>query len=196
MKIVRTAALAVVLALPACAPTYSLVPTASVSAAKGAMHVRPATSWNRAPKAPTDIKWEENWTRNGPLLDSIGFIGGLPDGQAITRQRRKDDQKVPVFRADMTPQDLVSMVESYYRIKANASVFETMGVEPVTFLGKPGLRFNYSYVGGDEVKRKGRTVASIVDGKLYLMALDGTALHYFDAAAPDFDAMVAGATLN
>jgi len=196
MKLLRIVTVASVIGLAACAPTYTLVSPAPVSTAKGAIKVQPAVAWNKVPKGTFDVKWEENWTRNGPLLDGISFIGGLPDGEAIAKQRKKDDQKVPVFRATMSPQDLVSMIESYYRIKAGASIFETTAVEPVTFLGKPGLRFDYTYVGGDEVKRKGRSLAAIINGKLYLMALDGTATHYFDAALPEFEAMAAGATLG
>jgi len=158
--------------------------------------VQPSVAWNKMPRGIYDVKWEENWTRNGPLLDGIIFIGALPDGQAIAKQRKKDDQKVPVFRASMTPQDLVSMIESYYRIKAGASIFETTSVEPVTFLGRPRLRFDYTYIGGDEVKRKGRSLAAIIDGKFYLMTLDGAATHYFDAALPEFEAMAASATLG
>jgi hypothetical protein len=185
--------LAASLALAACAPTYTLVPPATIGVAGGAMKVTPGQAWNRVPKGPFDIALEENWTQNGPLLDSVGFIGGLPDGQAIAKQRRKEDRKVPLFRADMTPQDIASMIESYYRIKAGATVFEARGAEPATFLGKPALRFDYDYVAADEVRRRGRAVAVVVAGKLYMATLDGTALHYFDAALPDFDRMVATA---
>lgn len=196
MKLLRILTVASVIGLAACAPTYTLVSPAPVGAARGTIKVQPATAWNKVPKGTYDVKWEENWTRNGPLLDGISFIGGLPDGEAIAKQRKNDDKKVPVFRANMTPQDLVSMIESFYRIKAGASIFETTVVEPVTFLGQTGLRFDYTYVGGDEVKRKGRSLAAIIDGKLYLMALDGAAIHYFDAALPEFEAMAASATLG
>lgn len=187
---------ACVIALSACVPTYTLVSPAPVSAARGTIRVQPTMAWNKIPRSTSDIKWEENWTRNGPLLDGLSFIGGLPDGAAIARQRKKDDQKVPVFRARMTPQDLVSMIESFYRIKAGASIFETTAVEPVTFLGKRGLQFDYTYVSADAVKRKGRSIIAIIDRRLYLMALDGAAIHYFDAALPEFEAMAASATLG
>ena len=196
MKSLKSTALAASLALAACAPTYTLVAPAPIGVVKSAMKVTPGQAWNRIPKGPFDVAWEENWTENGPLLDSVGFIGGLPEGEAMARQRRKEDRKVPVFRATMTPQDLVSMIESYYRIKAGTTVFETIGVEPTSLLGRPALRFDYGYVGADEVRRRGRAIAAIVDGKLYLMTLDGTALHYFDAALPDFEKMVATATLG
>jgi len=127
------------------------------------------------------------------LLDAVTFVGALREGEAIAKQRPKDDRKVPTFRADMTPQDLVSMIESYYRIKAGVTVFETIGVKPATFLGRPGMQFDYRYIGGDEVKRRGRAMLAVIDSKLYLMSLDGAAVHYFDAALPDFEQMAATA---
>jgi hypothetical protein len=182
--------------LSGCASGYTLVPAAQVSVAKGSMKVKPIRAWNRAPKNLYDVPSQENWTQNGPMLDGITFIGGLASGQAITKQKPKDDRKVPVFRSDMTPQDLVSMVESYYRIRGGATVFESTGVKPTTFLGKPAIQFDYNYVGGDEVKRLGRTIIAVIDGKLFLASLDGAALHYFTAALPDFEALVASASVG
>jgi hypothetical protein len=196
MNRLLTVLLASTLLLQGCVAGYTLVKPEPVKVAGGAMQVTPAIAWNKVPKGPFDIAGEENWTQNGPILDSIGFIGGLSDGQAIAKQRPKDDRKVPVFRATMTPQDLVSMVESYYRIKAGATVFETVSVKPAAFLGTTGIRFNYSYVGADEVKRRGCSILAIVDKKLYLMSLDGAALHYFDAALPAFDALTTSATIS
>ena len=147
MTTMRSLPLAALLAVAACAPTYTLVTAMPATVARNTIRVSPATTWNKAPKTPLDVAWEENWTQNGLQLDAVTFIGGLPDGQAIAKQRRKDDKQVPVFRATMTPPDLVSMIESYYRIRAGATVFETTGVAPVTFLGKAGLAFDYAFVG-------------------------------------------------
>jgi hypothetical protein len=187
--------LAAAASLAGCVSGYTLVSPQPVQVAKDSMRVKPNVAWNKAPKTMYDIAREETWTQNGPLLDSMTFIGALPAGEAIAKQRPKDDRKVPVFRPDMTPQDLASMVESYYRIKAGVTVFETTGVKPTTFLGKPGMQLDFAYVGGDEVKRKGRAVLAVIDSKLYLMSLDGTAVHYFDAALPEFESIVGTATL-
>ena len=71
---------------------YSLVPPGPRVVANGRIAVTPPQAWNRIPRGTYDIREEENWTLNGPLLDSIGFIGGLRDGHAIVRQRRRDDR--------------------------------------------------------------------------------------------------------
>jgi hypothetical protein len=158
------------------------------------MQVKPVSAWNRAPKGSLDVSSLESWTRNGPLLDGITFIGAIPSGQAITKQKPKDDRTVPVFRAEMTPQDLVSMIESYYRISVGARIFEATSVKPMRFLSSPAVQFDYNYVGSDDIKRRGRSVVTVVDGTLFLVSLYGTASHYFEAALPEFEALIASAT--
>ena len=183
--------LLVVVGLSGCAPTYSLVaPGSAVVASKGLM-VEPASSWNKASKGSN--KWEESWTKNGPLLDSISFVAGLPSGQALVKQHKKDDQQVPAFRSDMTPDELVSMIESYYRV-TGISVFDVQAVAPTMFLGQKGLQLDLNFVSGDGVPRRGRWVMQVADERLYLMRLQAAASHYFAAVAPEFDAMVASAT--
>lgn len=136
----------------------------------------------------------EVWTQNGPVPDAVVFLGPVKDGIAIVMQNKKAGRKVPVFHAQMTPQDLVDMVESYYRIRAGATIFENEELKPTTFLGTKGLDFTYRYVGADEVKRRGRTVMSVIDQQLYLMTLDGAA-SYFDSTQPEFEKLLASAEL-
>jgi len=183
----------VMLLVEACVPAYTLVAPQTVTVAHGTMRVKPSIAWNRAPRGPQDVPSLEAWTQNGPLLDGITFIGAVPSGQAITKQKAKDDRQVPVFRSDMTPQDLVAMVESYYRVTAGATVFQTTGVKPTRFLSAAAVQFDYDYVGRDDVKRRGRSVLAVVDGKLFVVSLYGAASHYFEAALPEFEALVASA---
>jgi len=187
---------ALALSLAACVPTYTLVASGPVAVAQEGLTVQPSESWNRIPKTPASVQWEESWTRNGPLLDSVAFVAGLPDGQTLVKQRAKQDQQVPQFHASMGPDDLVSMVESYYRIGAGASLFEIRAVTPASFLGGNGIQVDYSYVARDDLPRKGRAVLRVVNDKLYLMKLEGAASHYFDAARPEFERMVASAALK
>lgn len=83
-----------------------------------------------------------------------------------------------------------------YRITGGAAVCEAGEVTPVTFVGKPGLRFDYSFGGADNVRRRGRSMMAISGSKLYLMSLAGAALHYYAAALPDFDAMAVSASVG
>lgn len=179
-----------------CVLTYTLVEPATQVVASKTFQVHTGLSWNKLPRSSFDIKQEENWTINGPVLDLVTFIGGVEDGEAIAKQRKKDDRQVPVFKANMSPPELVGMIESFYRIRAGTSIFEATDVQPTTFLGQSAVQVDYRYVGGDDVKRRGRSVMAVVDGKFYLMALDGTAMHYFDKTLPEFDAMVQSARIS
>jgi hypothetical protein len=183
------------LALGGCVPRYLLVPAEPISVAGNALIVHPASKWNAVPTNRFETKWEETWTRNGPLLETVTFMGGVPDGKAMVVQRKKDDRQVSVFRADMTPQDLVSMIEASYRVRGVA-VFEIESVDPADFLGGKGLKLRYKYAPNNGISKKGSCVARVIDKKLYFMKLDGVSSHYFDAALPEFDRMVATAELR
>jgi hypothetical protein len=174
---------------------YRLVTPGPEAVARGSMIVTPTVRWNKAPRGPSDIRREENWTLNGPLLDGLTFIGGLEHDKRIVQQRRKADRKVPNFRADMNPTEIASMIESFYRIRAGSSSFEMTGLQPRRFLGHPGFQFDYVHLGGDEVERKGRAVGAIIGGRFYLALFDATRMHYFEAGLPEFERIVEGARL-
>jgi len=195
MTMQRLTVLLIGLSLSGCVATYSLVPAGNTQVAQKTMLVAPSSNWNRIPKSRTQIKAEESWTKNGPILDSITFLGGVEDGGELAKYNYREERRIPVFRSNMTPPDFVSMVESNYRIRGGVSVFNMTNMEPVTFLGVAGIQMDYDYIGGDDVKRRGRTVLSVLNDKLYMIALDGTQLHYFAAALPEFEAMVAEAGL-
>ena len=172
---------------------YRLVEPGPEDVAQGSMIVTPTIRWNKAPRGIDQIRKEENWTLNGPLLDGLTFIGGLEHDKRIVQQRRKADRKVPNFRADMSPPEIGGMIESFYRVRAGASQFNVTGMQPRNFVGSPGFQFDYDYLGGDEVWRRGRAVGAIVEGRLYLALLDATRAHYFPAALPEFERIVESA---
>ena len=174
---------------------YTLVPANEPSLVGDNLTVQPGTAWNAVPSGPDQTKWEETWTRNGPLLETVGFIGGLPEGKALRVQKKKTDRQVPIFRADMSPQDLVSMVEASYRTRG-VTVFDVQSVDPVDFLGGKGVKMAFTYAPNDGISKKGSAVIRVVDKKLYVVKLDGVSSHYFDAAVPDFEKIVATAKLG
>ncbi len=176
--------------------SYRLIRPQPVSVARGSMQVTPTVRWNRIPRGPYDIDREENWTLNGSLLDGLSFIGGLQNDKRIVQQRRKADRKVPNFRADMSPPEIAAMIESFYRIRGGASTFTMTNLSPRPFLGQPGFQFDYDYLGGDEVERRGRAVGAIIGGRFYLALFDATRMHYFPAGLPEFERIVESARLK
>jgi hypothetical protein len=160
------------------------------------MIVTPTVPWNRIPRGIYDISREENWTLNGPLLDSLSFLGGIENNKRIVVQRRKADRKVPNFRSDMAPPEIAAMIESFYRIRAGAPQFTMTNLAPRQFLGYPGFQFDYDYLGGDEVERRGRAVGAIINGRFYLALFDAAKMHYFPAGLPEFERIVESARLR
>ena len=175
---------------------YWLVQPRTHSVARDTMRVTPTVPWNRVPRGIYDISREENWTLNGPLLDSLSFLGGIENNKRIVYQRRKADRKVPNFRSDMAPPEIAAMIESFYRIRAGASQFDMTNLSPRQFLGHPGFQFDYVYLGGDEVERQGRAVGAIVGGRFYLALFDAARMHYFPSGLPEFERIVESARLR
>jgi hypothetical protein len=175
---------------------FSLIRPKPHSVAGGAMVVTPGIEWNRIPRGRNDIPREENWTLNGPALDGLSFIGGVEDNKRIVVQYRKDDRKVPDFRADMTPQEIGDMIESYYLIRGGSVEFDMTGLKPRTFLGQPGFQLDYTHLGGDELKRQGRAVGAIINRRLYLILFDAAQMHYFPAGVQEFERIADSARLR
>jgi hypothetical protein len=71
-----------------------------------------------------------------------------------------------------------------------------ISLQPRPFLGTNGFQLDYEHLDDDELWRRGRVVGAVIDNRLYLIMLDATKLHYYDATLPDFEAIVASARLR
>ena len=177
---------------------YSLVRVKETKVGNGSMAVLPPRPWNKQRRFFffDSIRWVEDWTLNGPYLDGITFVSGLPNGEYLVRQRKSDDRQVPKFRSNMTAPEITSILESAYRVRGGAVEFNTLGLQPRQFLGYPGFQFDYEHLDSDELWRKGRAVGAVIDGRLYMMMFDATRSHYYGNALPDFEVMANGARLR
>jgi hypothetical protein len=171
---------------------YSLVRVRSVSVGSGAMAVTPPRPWNRTRKLLffDDVRWVEDWTLNGPILDGMSFVTGLPSGRYLVRQRRTEDRQVPKFRSDMTAPEVASMLESLFRVRGGATDFRTLGLAPRQFLGTNGFQYDFEHLDSDELWRRGRAVGAVIDGRLYLILFDAARSHYYANAINDFESVV------
>ena len=85
------------------------------------------------------------------------------------------------------------MLESLFRVKGGAVDFHTLGLQPRQFLGTTGFQFDYEHLDSDELWRKGRAVGAVINDQLYLILYDAARSHYYAAALPDFESIVASA---
>ena len=173
---------------------YSLVRAKEVRVGNGSVAVTPPRDWNKQSTTLfDDISTVEDWTQNGPYLDTISFVTGMKDGKAVVRQRSREDRQVPKFRSNMTAPEVASMIESLFRVRGGTVDFKTTSLAPRMFLGANGFQYDFEHLDSDEVRRQGRAVGAIIDGRLYLVLLDATRSHYFGASLPDFEAIVKSA---
>lgn len=173
---------------------YSLVKEHSVRVGDGSMAVTPPRPWNRARKFFfDDVRWVEDWTLNGPYLDGVTFVAGLPNDKYLIRQRRSEERQVPRFRSNMTVPEISALLESAWRVRGGAIDYRTLALVPRPFLGANGFQLDYEHLDTDELWRKGRAVGAVVDGELFLIMYDAARSHYYAAALADFEAMAASA---
>jgi len=175
---------------------YSMVQVHEIRVGDDSLAVTPPRQWNKvSARLFTDIQDVEDWTQNGPYLDGISFVTGLKDGKALVYQRSRDDRQVPKFRSNMTPLEITAMIESLFRVRGGAVDFKTVALGPRSFMGYNGFQYDYEHLDGDEVRRKGRAVGAVIDGRLYLILFDAARSHYYGALLPDFEAVVNSARL-
>src|SRR5690349_8395755 len=101
---------------------YSLVRVRDINVGDGSLTVTAPRPWNRTRKLLffDDVRWVEDWTLNGPYLDGLSFVTGLPSGKYLVRQRRTEDRQVPKFRSDMTAPEIAAMLESLFRVRGGS----------------------------------------------------------------------------
>ncbi|MBA3666314.1 MAG: hypothetical protein H0W65_01130 [Sphingomonas sp.] len=173
---------------------YSLIRAKEMRVGNHSVAVTPPREWNKQSTTLfDDISTVEDWTQNGPYLDTISFVTGMKDGKAVVRQRNRDDRQVPKFRSNMTPPEIAAMIESLFRVRGGTVDFKTTSLAPRPFLGASGFQLDYEHLDSDEVRRRGRAVGAVIDGRLYLILLDAAKSHYFSASLPDFEALVGSA---
>lgn len=177
--------------------SYGIVPVKRVAVGTDNLSVAVPRPWNRHRTALfQDVPETEDWTLNGPLLDQMSFVTGLKSGRYLIRQNKRDDYQVPKFREDMTPPEIASMLETLFRVRGGAVEFTTLSLQPRQFLGANGFQLDYEHLDTDELKRQGRAVGAVINGRLYLILFDAAKSHYYPDALPDFEAVVTSARLR
>jgi hypothetical protein len=169
-------AVALLLADPAGARWKEVAP-ARLAVAGSTLRVTADPGWNRWTKRP--IKQEEVWSLDGPLLNRLDFFAGIAPGEPLARERNKNREPLPKFKAAMRAPEIAELIERTLRITEGAPDFVVETVAPVAFAGDQGFRLRFRYTKG-ELVRRGEARGRVVDGKLYLITYAAPALYYFD----------------
>ncbi|WP_197276997.1 hypothetical protein [Sphingomonas profundi] len=193
LRLVLLAA-ALAFACPAVAGNTLVTPGSAVAVAKSGLTVTPAAEWNRLGARPG--RAAETWTLDGDTLNDLTFYGGIESGRPIIREVSKKQKPLPTFSATMLLSDVPGLLERSYRIALDTPLVEVGLIEPVPFAGVDGVHFAYRFTRPEEdVVRRGEAWAAIVGGRLYMIAFEAPALHFFDAGIAAARSIVATATL-
>ncbi len=184
-----------ILLLAACA-AYSLVKPERQTVG-GVISVQPGMAWNKV--AMHNYQGHiEVWTLDGPILNTLLFFTGVPDGQPLFTVRAAgapEGEKPPVFHATMNAIEIQELLEATVSRHFQTTIVEGRNLKPVPIANGQGFRFETRMIGRDEVERDGVFVGTIRNQKLYGAWFQGAKLHYYARYLPEFDNMVASAQL-
>lgn len=182
--------------LASCAP-YTLVAPQRQTVG-GVISVEPGMRWNKLEMSPYQGKVEV-WTLDGLALNSLVFFTGVPDGEPLFVSRSLaasgQQEKPPVFRANMNPLEIQELFDATIARNFRTSIIESRNLKPVEVAGAPGFRFETRFVGRDEVVRSGVFLGTVRGGRLYGAWFQGARLHYFQRYVPEVESMAASARL-
>jgi hypothetical protein len=187
-KIILTASTALLLGTNAAA--NSLVsPGLQGKIARSNLSAAPSTEWNRL--SARGGKNVEVWTVDGDELNKITFFGGIPVGEPLFKEADKKHQPLPRVTPNMLITDIPAILESSYRIQLHTMQMSIDNQEPTTVGGFKGIKFTYTFVReDDEVERKGEAVGAFVGDRLYIVAYEAPAIHFFDKDVEKFRQLV------
>ncbi len=154
--------------------------------------VKPDNAWNEVSLISTDsIK---TWTIDGLPLDQLIIYSGIQDGERLNPKASVDVKPV-VFRANMRADEVVGMFEAVM-----TSIGATMTVtklEPTTFAGNKGFRFEYEMVQqGAEVRMRGVGYGTIQQERLFAIVFWAPRLGMYPKYISRVEQLVASAQLR
>ena len=104
---------------------------------------------------------------------------------------------MPNFRADMSPPEIASMIESFYRIRAGVDRVQDDRASAAHLPRPSRLPVRLRAIStATRSSASGRAVGAIIDDRFYLALFDAARMHYFPAALPEFERIVESARLK
>lgn len=195
------AVLALLLLLSGCAASYTLVSPGRVNVGDD-LSVEPTGAWTRvSANTMFETSTAEVWTRDGANLDSVVYVYRIADGQPVLKRAAQGvgvDEgakkgTVPVFRRDMSPTEIMELFDATIARVLGTTITRPANLQPTTFAGQQGFRFDYDFTGNDKVERSGVVVGAVRDEQLFLIFHFGTSLYHFGRDRREVEAIFASA---
>jgi hypothetical protein len=160
-----------VLSVLAACTQYSLVDAQRVKIGN-AYSVDPQIAWSKLQVGDFEI-----WTVDGANLEALQFHSGIETGDTL--YERADDEDLPVFDADMKPNEVMEfVVDSLARQGAND--IKTSGLRPTEFGQVRGYRFQFAFQTNDGLQMRGLATGTVMEDELHLILYMGASTYYFE----------------
>lgn len=171
---------AVTLLVTACT-AYSAIESGSRQEA-GGMSIQVVGKWSAANLSTIQVNGPDAmWTKDGLSLNRIVFYGGLEAGEILRKTGDESkDEKMPAYRAGMTENGVMEMVESHFARTDGISRSVASNLRPRPFLGRNGFAFEIDLVNKNQIELRLTVTAATVGNKLYLIYFLAPSLHFFE----------------
>lgn len=139
----------------------------------------------------------EVWTMEGLPVDQLLFYTGIKDGEALrTPAAVPGGQQKPLnFRASMLPDEIAGLFESV--LTADGSTFKLVKLEPASFGGDKGFRFEYTMVRKvDSVQLSGLGYGAVHKGELFAVVYMAPTLAFFGRHAARVEQLAKNAIIR
>lgn len=133
------------------------------------------------------------WTQDGLTIDVLELWIGIKDGEKLVDTPK--DKRPLIFKAAMQPHEIVGLFEGVYG--ADGSSFTLDKLAPATFLGGPGVRFEYTVLRkADDVRIAGVGWAAVRNNELVAMTFAAPRLGFFPRHVAKAERAAASAQLR
>jgi hypothetical protein len=135
------------------------------------------------------------WTMEGLPIDQLRIYAGIKDGEPVHQPDTSGNRKNFSFRSRMQPEDIVAMFEGM--MTRDGSVFTLNRLEPMSFGGQKGFRFEFSLIRKvDSVQLSGVGFGTVAKGELYAMLYAAPQLGFFARHQKSVEQMARSAWLK
>lgn len=189
-----TPALALTLALAACAPTAKLAASGAF-AAPSAYSVTLGRNWSDVtpitPQQPRNVRL---LSIDGVALNRLHIASSIKPGEGLLLPLGRD-ARVPVFRADMTETEIVEFVIDSVAAMGYQRP-EAVNLRAANFGSAPGVRFEVTTQTSDGLAVGGSALLARVGDDLHVLVFLAPNEHYLGAAMAEVDAIFSSVSLT
>ena len=137
------------------------------------------------------------WTMEGLPVDQLLVYSGLKDGEAVHAPYRGPgpEKKSFEFRSKMEAVEIAALFEGM--LSRDGSTFTLVKLEPVSFGGNKGFRFEYALTRKlDNVQLSGVGYGAVSRGELFALVYMAPRLAFFARHAPTVEAIARSARIK